>query len=111
MKKSFEVKSTDFAFCDIYVAGDRTLARHFCQEYCMKGLCVNVSDCDYVYTGGSEAGVKVTLINYARYPSTQSYLTKEALCLGEFLATRLHQSSFSVISPDGSRFVSRRCDD
>ena len=110
MKEEFTEIKCGYGQADIYIAGNPELAKHYCAEYCMSGLCVSVFDCDYVYTGGQEKGVKITLINYARFPSTQHDITDKAKYLGEFLCRKLHQSSFSVVSPDGSFFISRRDD-
>lgn len=110
MKEKFTETECTSCQADIYIAGSSEMAKHYCAEYCMLGLCVSVSDCEYVYTGGQEKGVKITLINYARFPTTQSDITGKAKNLGEFLCRKLHQSSFSVVSPCGSFFISRRDD-
>ena len=110
MKEEFTEIQCEYGQADIYIAGNSDLAKHYCSEYCLSGLCVSVFDCEYVYTGGQEKGVKVTMINYARFPTDQEDITEKAKDLGEFLCRKLHQSSFSVMSPCGSFFLSRRDD-
>lgn len=103
------VKS-DFGFCDIYIAGCGISARQFLREFCLDGMCVSVIDVDYIYTLGAESGVKVSLINYARFPCSQEVLTNKGKHIAEFLIEKLHQGSASVVSPSGSFFISRRSD-
>lgn len=95
-------------WADIYIAGCKTMARHFCMQFCLDGFCVNMQDCDFAYTGGYESGVKIGLINYARFPSDQEPITKKAIELAHFMVVNLHQSSASVVTPDGNYFISRR---
>lgn len=108
MKTEITITKSDTGFADIYIAGSQEMARHLCLEFCADGFCVNVSECYFAYTGGGESGVKVSLINYARFPRGQSDLTDKAIELAEFLIFKLHQSSASVVSPCGSFFLSRR---
>lgn len=86
---------------DIFIAGDLAAAKQVCREYCLSvGLCVTVEPVDYVYTGGTETGVKIGLINYPRFPSTEEKLLDTAIGLAHFLRARLCQHSFSIV---GSR--------
>ena len=103
-----EIKSTDYGFATIYIACDPIQARQFLRGYCMKGACVSVSDCEYIYTFGAEIGVRVDIINYARFPVSQLEITNEAKILAKEMITNLHQGSCTVFSPDGSFFLSRR---
>ena len=110
MRKEFSENKCTYGQADIYIAGDITLIKHYCAEYCMSGLCVSVFECEYIYTGGRESGAKITLINYARFPKTQDGITQTAKSIGHFLCVKLHQSSFSVVTPLDSFFISRRDD-
>ena len=47
---------------DVFIAGSRYAATEALREFCLRGECVTVSEADYVYTGGLEAGVRVGLI-------------------------------------------------
>lgn len=93
---------------DIFIAGSRQAATEAMREFCLRGECVTVSETDYVYTGGLEAGVRVGLINYARFPRTTEQLRDRAIEIAHFLIERLHQQSCSVVAPDRTLFLSRR---
>jgi hypothetical protein len=54
---------------DIYIAGSYEAAKEICAEFCEDGFCVSVAPVCFVYKYGREDGVRVTLINYARFPT------------------------------------------
>ena len=92
---------------DIFMAGDVSQARQVCREFCYEiGLCVHVHACDYVYTGGEEAGFKVGLLYYPRFPETP--IDKYAIELAERLADRLCQHSFLIVGPEETIWRTRR---
>lgn len=93
---------------DIHIAGDRSTAVAACREFCMEGLCVSVSDADYVFTGGMESGVRIGLINYPRFPKPGDEILDTAKRLAHFLIERLHQQSCTVVAPDQTIWLSRR---
>ena len=94
---------------DIFIAGDLEVAKQVCREYCFEvGLCVHVEAVSFIYTGGEEAGLKVGLINYPRFPSTGSDLLDKALVLAERLMRRLCQHSYSIVGPQNTLWASRR---
>lgn len=75
---------------DIFIAGDLAQAKQVCREYCFAvGLCVTVEPVAYVYTGGEEAGVRVGLINYPRFPSSEEAIAAHAVTLAADLMVRL----------------------
>ncbi|GJD46884.1 hypothetical protein AFCDBAGC_4769 [Methylobacterium cerastii] len=87
---------------DILIAGDLAVARQVCREHCIEARsCVSIEPIDIVYTGGLEAGVRVGLINYPRFPSSLHGLRDEAMALGERLLHALCQNSFSIVGPRG----------
>lgn len=93
----------------IYMAGDLADAERVCREHCMEiGLCVTVTPCQYIYTGGQEAGVVVGFINYPRFPLPPEQITERAEALGMRLMFALCQQSFSVETPSGTKWFSRR---
>jgi hypothetical protein len=93
----------------IYVAGDLETARSVCRDHCLSvGLCVTVEALEFIYTGGAEAGVRVGLINYPRFPSTPEAIFSRAWQLGELLMEAMAQHSFSVVATDQTRWFSRR---
>lgn len=96
---------------DIFIAGDLDQAKQVCREVCMQGgLCVTIEPTTYIYMGGEEAGVRVGIINYPRFPSTAEALEAQALDLAHKLRERLCQHSFTVTGPDMSHWFSARKD-
>lgn len=72
-----------------------------------RGACVQVKPALYVYTGGQEDGVEVTLIRYMRFPRTAAEITGEAVDLAERLITDLGQTSASVVTDTRSIWLCR----
>ena len=71
---------------DIFIAGDIEQAKQVCREYCYQiGLCVTIEPVAYIYTGGEEAGVRIGLINYPRFPVDETELELRAMGLAEIL--------------------------
>ena len=94
---------------DIFIAGDLEQAKQVCREYCFDvGLCVTVEPVAYIYTGGEEAGVRVGLINYPRFPSSESELRAKAEGLASKLLERLCQHSYTIAGPNETVWFSRR---
>jgi hypothetical protein len=84
----------------IWIAGDYSDAVRAVREWCAsRGDCYAVSRCEYVYSGGSEAGVCVSRINYARFPEESEGLIARVEGLANLLADRLFQKSFSIETP------------
>lgn len=98
-------------YANIWIAGDHTVALQACRYFCQEGLCVTVTPTTYVYTGGSEEGVCVRLINYPRFPSDPVALRDKAERLAEYLKAELFQGSCSIEFPDETVFVSTRPQD
>lgn len=84
------------AYATLHMAGDINHARALTRKFVMRGACVQLAPCDYVYTGGVESGFTARVICYPRFPKTLEDLTHEAVALGDFLAEELGQVSFSV---------------
>lgn len=94
---------------DIFMAGDILQAKQVCREYCFAvGLCVTVEAVDYIYTGGEEAGFRVGLINYPRFPSTLNELRQRASELADLLMKKLCQHSYSIVGTSETEWFSRR---
>ena len=93
---------------EIFIAGDYAEAVRACREFVMRGACVSVSPADYVYTGGMESGVRVLIINYPRFPKPDVELSALAIELAGFLIVRLFQSSATVVTDQGSVWLTRR---
>lgn len=95
----------------IVMAGDIEQAKQVCRWYCMtQGFCVTVEPVQYIYTGGEEAGFRIGLINYPRFPSTPEALWGHAVGLAEELRRTLCQHSFSIIGQDKTLWRSYRED-
>lgn len=94
---------------DIFIAGDLAQAKQVCREYCLNvGLCVTVEPVEFIYTGGEEIGVRVGLINYPRFPTTEDALLGHAAALATILMQRLCQHSYSIVGPRETEWFSRR---
>ncbi|MBX4911441.1 hypothetical protein HJA82_29445 [Rhizobium bangladeshense] len=93
----------------IHIAGDPATARHICRKFCDKvGLCVTVTDTDYIYTNGSEVGVRVGLINYPRFPKSPAEIEETAFKLASMLRNGLRQESFTIETPNETMWFSWR---
>ena len=79
------VKECGTYWVKIYMAGDINIAKQVSREFCMVGLCVNISETDYIYTLGEEVGFCVELINYPRFPTINNDITNKAAELGDLL--------------------------
>lgn len=86
----------DTGYATLHMAGDYNHAKALARKFVMRGACVQLAPCDYVYTGGVESGFTARIMRYPRFPKTLVELTQEAKDLGNFLAEELGQVSFSV---------------
>lgn len=94
----------------IWIAGDYQDAVRACRSFCERGACVAVQRTTFVYTGGVEEGVCVTLINYPRFPATEEEIFSKAHELAEYLRLALFQDSYSIEGPKETVWFSRRDD-
>ena len=111
MSSSAEVRQHEAASypVEIFIAGDVNDAVRICREYCFEvGLCVTVTPTEYVYTAGAEAGVRIGLINYPRFPSEPAQLWGRAVALAELLISGPFQSSATVQASDRTLWLTRR---
>jgi hypothetical protein len=109
VREPTEVQAVKSYCVTIFIAGDYATALDICQKYCDEiGLCVTVEQTVYVYTNGQEAGVRVGLINYARFPSEPLDMHLKAEALAERLLEGLNQQSYTIFTPEFSRWVSYR---
>lgn len=102
------VKECDTYWVKIYMAGDITIAKQTCREFCMVGLCVNIYETDYIYTLGEESGFCVELINYPRFPTEILLIINKATELAELLMEQCFQGSYSLMTPEKTWWVTRR---
>jgi hypothetical protein len=109
LKPYFEPVSVASYLVSIFVAGPVWEAETICRAYCDEiGLCVTVTETNYVYTGGEEAGVIVGLINYPRFPGEPAAIFAKAEELAHRLIDGLHQQSATIQAPDKTVWISFR---
>ena len=97
------VKSSTFK---IYMAGDYGDAVRALRKVCgERGDCYSVTPCDFVFSGGLEAGVCVTRINYARFPEDESELVERVRATARFLAGEMFQRSYSIEGPRVTEYM------
>jgi hypothetical protein len=87
---------------EIFMAGDIAQAKQACRDYCRVGLCVTIEPCDYVYTGGEEAGFRIGIRNYPRFPSTEEALQQHAFSLAEVIRATSFQHSYMIVGPNST---------
>lgn len=96
----FEIKNICKSFhATIHMAGDINHARQICRKFVMSGACVQVTPCEYIYTGGLETGFTVRIMNYARFPRTDEAILDMASELALLLGEELCQKSYSIETP------------
>jgi len=87
----------------IYIAGCESIIKQAVSDFTESHyMCVNVRKTDYIYTGGSEMGVVIELINYAKSPKEPAIIVSEALELAHFVRERANQKSFTIMTPTKS---------
>lgn len=97
---------------EIFIGGDLTVAKDICLNYCTKiGLCVTIEPTTFVYRNGSCEGVRIGLINYARFPSDETQIWDKAIVLANLLKDGLGQGSYTVQDHAFSFFLSDRDED
>lgn len=93
----------------IFIAAAYGDALYSAQNYCDEvGLCVSITKARYVYTGGTEDGVIVGLINYPRFASTPEAIWAHAEALAARLCVEADQQSYTIQAPDKTIFYSHR---
>lgn len=94
---------------EIHMAGDINAAALFLQqEAARKGMCVTLTPQTFIYSGGREEGFRVDLINYPRFPKTPTELFAEAKMIALWLKAHLGQTSFSIVTPIETTWVSTK---
>lgn len=96
---------TETYIATIHVGGDVAKIKDVCRKFCLRGLCVTITPTDYIYTGGSETGAAVGLINYPRFASTPEKIKATANELAQTLMAECHQRSCTVICTDGTEYL------
>jgi hypothetical protein len=89
----------------IFIAGDLGQIRGACRRACMQGLCVTVSPIEYIFTGGSESGAIIGLINYPRFPASETEIKNKAIDLAFRLMDDCCQRSCTLQTPIASMLL------
>jgi hypothetical protein len=93
----------------IFIAGELAAARQTCRKWCMEnGDCVTVEPTEFIYTGGAENGVRISWINYPRFPKSPDQILEGANKLAELLMVDLCQHSYSITTPNKTYWKTRR---
>lgn len=96
----------------IFMAGDYTRAVKICRFHCDEcPWCVTVSPTTFTYTGGTEDGFIIGLINYPRFPSPPERIWHEAEAVAHRLCEALGQKSYTIQAPDKTVWISHREED
>lgn len=94
---------------NIYVAGDIDDARRICRQYTMRvGFCVTVEAVEFIYTAGSETGVRVGCIHYPRFPTNEGDVWSKAKALALELMAGLFQTSVLLESSTETLWITTR---
>lgn len=83
-------------YANIHIAGNIDFAKNCLRMWTMQGACVQLIECDYIYTGGAESGMIVRLSQYPRFKRKESEIHDMAIELGKYLAQQLCQISFTI---------------
>ena len=92
-------------WANIYIAGDVTAIENACRAFCMTGLCVTVTPTNYIFTGGSESGCIVGLIDYPRFPASSKEVWEKAVKLAKVLLDVTYQRSCTIVAKDNSYYL------
>lgn len=93
----------------IYLAGPVDEMKQIIRRECMReGLCVTVTPTDYLYTGGSEVGAIIELVNYPRFPQQVDDILHRAVDLAIKMRDETFQHSVMVMVPTMCYWYSMR---
>jgi hypothetical protein len=92
----------------IYISGPIEMIDQCCREFVLDGLCVNVTETQYIFTHGEQQGATIELINYPVYPKTPEEIWDTAIDLANFILDNTHQGSYTVMDPDQAITFDRR---
>ena len=86
---------------------ERTVCRA-CEQYVDRiGLCVSVTPTEFIYTDGGEPGFAIGIINYPRFPDTDSNLKARAIEIAVRLMDVCSQNRVSIIMQDETVMLSK----
>lgn len=88
----------------IFIGGDIAKIKDECRNFCLRGLCVTVTPTEYIYTGGSECGAAIGMINYPRFPVESGAIRMTAKELARRLMSACYQRSCTVMFSDYTEY-------
>lgn len=93
----------------LYLSGPIEVAKQALRAECLReGLCVTVEPTTFVYRGGEEAGYRVGLLNYPRFPTTPQALQARAEVIALALLEATHQHSALMVTPAVTYWFTKR---
>ena len=93
----------------LYLSGPIEVAKQVIRKECLReGLCVTIEPTTFIYTGGEETGYVVGLVNYPRFPTKPGQLEKRAEDLMRLLLDETYQHSALMVTPRGTRWITKR---
>ena len=99
-QRNFVPKKTSKSFfAAVHLAGSYSQAETLCRQWVMRGACVQLLPCSYIYTGGEEDGVVARIMQYPRLERPEQEILDMAIELGGYLAQEMCQVSFSIETP------------
>jgi len=92
----------------VYLAGPIDVAKQIIRAECLRGgLCVTVEPTTFIYKGGEEAGYVVGMVNYPKYPESQSEIIGRARGLMMKLLEGTFQHAAMLMTPDITEWVDK----
>jgi hypothetical protein len=86
---------------NIEIAGDISEAKRLINKrFYESGSCITIEPLTFIYTGGTEEGMRIKFINYPRFPSSSKEVTDKAVDLATLLMKELNQKTAIVLTTD-----------
>ena len=93
----------------IFISGPIDVAKQVIRKDCLRGgLCVTIEPTTYIYNGGEEEGYVVGLINYPKFPVTESELFERGKALALNLMAETFQQSVLIMTPSSTEWFTTR---
>ena len=93
----------------LYLSGPVEVAKQALRAECLReGLCITIEPTMFIYTGGEEAGYRVGMLNYPRFPATAEELNDRAETIALVLLGATHQNSALIVTPSLSYWITKR---
>lgn len=105
------MKTMSDATCVItlYLSGPIEVAKQALRAECLReGLCVTIEPTTFIYTGGEEAGYRVGLLNYPRFPTTPQALQERAQHIALLLLEATAQHSALMVTLESTHWFTKR---